>query len=401
MLCTFVSIPFLLKLLGTDDYGVWVTLTSLIGWYLTFDLGISNAIRNRVAEASASVEATQEGLREILAGSIQIYLVIALGLAGLTLAGIALVEPLKSHPWESVVLYGTVLTLFPLSLSSAVFQGEGKFIRLSCLSLILPVGWMAFNLVALPFGSATLLVAATVYALLLLAQSMVIAREALQGRVPLALLLHISSAKSALAVVNVGLRFFALQISSLVLFYSGNFISFQNLDAAEVARFDTVNKVFMLFSIALNIVTSVTWTEAVKAKSLYDRKRMKSLFRQMLLYCGATAVFSFGAAIQIDELVKLVAHGWLSARYEEAWPFAALVTVQSFAYSGAVFLNAYERVNGQIILSLLAVPIFLTLSVLAFDAGHGIASVPLATTAAIMPSMFYCLIAGNRLVRTT
>ena len=39
--------------LNQERYGIWLTLSSIIGWITFFDLGLSNGFRNRFAEAKA------------------------------------------------------------------------------------------------------------------------------------------------------------------------------------------------------------------------------------------------------------------------------------------------------------------------------------------------------------
>ena len=42
-----------LNYLNPVKYGIWLTLTSVIGWFAFFDLGLGNGLRNKLAEALA------------------------------------------------------------------------------------------------------------------------------------------------------------------------------------------------------------------------------------------------------------------------------------------------------------------------------------------------------------
>lgn len=53
MVVSFFSAPLLLKCLGTERYGAWVTLLSLISWIYYFDLGIGRGLQNKLAESYA------------------------------------------------------------------------------------------------------------------------------------------------------------------------------------------------------------------------------------------------------------------------------------------------------------------------------------------------------------
>ncbi len=46
-------VPLLLNYLDAERYGVWLTLTSIVGWFTFFDIGLGNGLRNRLTEALA------------------------------------------------------------------------------------------------------------------------------------------------------------------------------------------------------------------------------------------------------------------------------------------------------------------------------------------------------------
>ena len=46
-------VPLLLNYLDAERYGVWLTLTSIVGWFTFFDAGLGNGLRNNLTEAFA------------------------------------------------------------------------------------------------------------------------------------------------------------------------------------------------------------------------------------------------------------------------------------------------------------------------------------------------------------
>lgn len=70
--CSFFSVPVLLEKIGVDDYAVWVTLTSLIGWLSLFDFGAGYSLRNRIAESKALNETT--ALETVMKGNFTFFL---------------------------------------------------------------------------------------------------------------------------------------------------------------------------------------------------------------------------------------------------------------------------------------------------------------------------------------
>ena len=53
MVCSLLLVPLTINYINPTRYGIWLTLSSIIGWILLFDFGLGNGLRNRFAEAKA------------------------------------------------------------------------------------------------------------------------------------------------------------------------------------------------------------------------------------------------------------------------------------------------------------------------------------------------------------
>lgn len=49
----FLLVPITLGYLGVKEYGVWMTLSTIISWFVFFDIGLGHGLRNKYAEAKA------------------------------------------------------------------------------------------------------------------------------------------------------------------------------------------------------------------------------------------------------------------------------------------------------------------------------------------------------------
>ena len=68
---SYISIPLFLKYLGEKDYGIWMTIFSIVSWINTFDLGIGNGLKNKLTE-NYSKKNFQEMKEYIMTGYISL-----------------------------------------------------------------------------------------------------------------------------------------------------------------------------------------------------------------------------------------------------------------------------------------------------------------------------------------
>lgn len=53
IVCSLLVVPMTIDYLNPSRYGIWLTVSSIIGWIAFFDLGLGNGFRNKFAEAKA------------------------------------------------------------------------------------------------------------------------------------------------------------------------------------------------------------------------------------------------------------------------------------------------------------------------------------------------------------
>lgn len=58
IVATFLMVPLTINFLDSENYGIWLTLSSFIAWFSFFDIGLGNGLRNKFAEAKAKGDLT-------------------------------------------------------------------------------------------------------------------------------------------------------------------------------------------------------------------------------------------------------------------------------------------------------------------------------------------------------
>jgi O-antigen/teichoic acid export membrane protein len=391
---SLLVVRYLVGILGITHYGTWVTMTAAIVWMSLFDFGVGYGIKNRIAELSAIGQSTD--LRSVASVAL-IFYGMATALVSIAFVTIAFfVAPFSEKPMASIILFAGASVSFFMSLGGIVLQGIGAFRSFYALSLVGPVIWSSLVLLnrdsnwTVLQASSFFVAANTIQAVATLAIGLYRAGGVVQ--IPIAICI-----KEIKSMIGVGAGFLVSQISNITLFMSGNFIIYRYLGSAEAAIYDTTNKFFQFFIIGFSIIINIAWTKISQGKALQNFIATKRVYQGLLwmsLFAGIGACFF---ALMSGQVVALLTRGTIHVDVETAAMFVPLIFVQTFAYSGAVFLNAYQELRVQNILSIATVPIFLGIVHILFALGVRIGAVPIASAIAVSPAMIYCLRRGYAL----
>lgn len=394
-----ISVPLLIKVLGTENYGTWVTLTSLIGFAGVLDFGVGNSLVNTFSKITdlPSFNRAKEEFSHILKFSCFVALVLVL-IFGIATKYVLIIQ---SNTLEAIFIYIPVILAVPLMLYSSVLQGRGKIALHSFFS-----GCGNWIFVALIFSmlfyqlEVDILTLAffwgIIYFFVALIQANFVARK---NDLSIALIFDKFDLDSVKHRLQVGFKFLILQVSSLVLYGIGNILVYTKLGPGEVAKYDVVNKIFLTGLGLYSIVISMAWAKIGQAIAHGNKEQAYKILTYLWI-----SVFIFGAgalfiAIYMMEIVTFWTRGEIMLGDNVAYAIAALVTIQAGAYVGAVFLNALEKINVQIYISFGAILLMIPLSNFFFKSDYGITSVPYASIILTVPAMVACNIFALRYIK--
>lgn len=398
MAVAVLSVPLLLALLGTDRYGTWATLTSLVAFVSLLDLGVGNSMRNSVASMSPAVE---ESVRLEFIGFFRLLCVVALVATVSFCLMIPELDLAAGHRVAASLLYVPLLLLLPLLLGGSVLQGA----RATGLQAVLQAaggwGFLAFiGLLAWLDRTPGISDLALVWSVCYVAALLVMFALALRTlHLPARRLLRGSVASLPPGRLRVGLDFFILQLSSLVLYSLGNMLVFHHLGASEVARYDVVNKIFQVGLSLYTIVIGVMWSEIAKYRAAGDAAALARTLRRLAAIAVLFSTVCLLGTVATPAVVDLWTQHRIHVSTREALAVAGLVSIQSLAYVGAVFMNAFEHIRLQIVLAVFSIVLMVPLASIFMERGVGIVSVPLAAMLLTLLPMIVCNLYARRLVR--
>ena len=285
ILVSLAYVPMMLKNVNRADYGVLLTLTSLVHWVAMLDIGLGNGLRNTLAKNLALQEyaKAKENISSCYAAlSIYVSVIVAMFLC---------IAPFLS--WKSILnapnnSEAELLTLtmivfisfclqFVVNLMTSILYACQKPAHTSYIMfctqvanfIIVYIMIHAFGLTSiLEIGSVTCLTPPIV----IIIYSMYLFRKQLSNISPSFKSVHLKSVNS---ILTMGVKFFILQIITIVLYQSNNIIIAQTVNPESVVIFNVAYKYMGMIIVVFNIIISPVWSAATDAYVTSDFEWMK------------------------------------------------------------------------------------------------------------------------------
>lgn len=293
LLTSLVIVPITINYLNNEVYGIWMTITSILYWITTFDIGLGNGMRNYLAEALATND-TKLG-KKYISTTMLLLSLIALSMA------IVLLYPLITINFNSffntnaiagnelrmavVIAVGFTLMNFVLKNIGMIFVAMQKYAINDLLSI-------SGNVIALILIYILTKVTTGNLVLVVLAYTMTSCVAFLLAAIPLFWKhpelkpsLRFFEKSLGKKIVGKGFGFFVIQISScLVIFGAANFFITQSCGPAAVTTYNIAYKFFNLLVIAYTIILAPMWNAYTDAYVKGDMQWIKATFNKALKF---------------------------------------------------------------------------------------------------------------------
>jgi len=391
----FLIVPLTLHYLNPTRYGIWLTLTSLIGLAGLLDLGLGHGLRNKLAEAIArSNEALAHSYVStayaVIAGFVIVISVLFLSINPfLHWSSILNTGPEMSAELSLLAaivflffllrlvfgLIGTVLLAMQRPAMSTLLEAI-----INMLTLIL-----VYILTKVSFGSLLFLgfaVSAT-GALVPLGANFWFFKNTYPQLAPS---FHSIDLVYSRDLLGLGVQFFILQITGLIVFSTANIIIAQLFGPLEVT---TYNIAFKYYGIALTgfmILLTPFWTAFtdafVRTDYAWIRRAIRSLVKYWLLLCVGVVVMTIVA----DRFYLLWVGTSVHVPFELSLLMGIYVIIFTWSYIFAVFVNGTGKIRLMIWSSVIVALINIPLSIfLAKNLGLKNAGVVLGSCISLLP----------------
>jgi O-antigen/teichoic acid export membrane protein len=392
MAASFLAIPITIGYLGTERFGVWSTLLSIMSWIVFFDLGVGNGLRNKVAELLAKNKTAEA--RSYIASGYTLIGLIAVAVWALVTASSFFV------PWQTVFNTQAI----PQSTLRLTVQIAGFFILLNfwvgliaaLLGAVQKTSLIAFGQVisnllvlALIFVLAKTTTASIIHLAVLYGFSIVIANISLSlwfyQRNPELRPRFNLDRQYVQPLLSVGMKFFIIQLAALVLFTTDKILIIQLFGPQYVTQYEVVYKLFSLILIGHALIVAPLWSAYTDAYHREDFSWIKQMLAKQLIIFSAAVIFSLALGLLSRDLIKL----WIDADFTInlglILTMILFVIVSSWNNVFAFFLNGIGAVNVQLTTAIFAMIINIPISVFYVkNLELGVSGIVLGTTTSLL-----------------
>ncbi len=372
ILVSLLIVPLTLHYLSAYEYGVWLTISSIMIWITYFDIGLGNGLRNKLAEAIAKDD-WEQGRIYISTSFFVLALIMAFLIGLLFISGSYLdwnkilntTDQPIAHLSQIVTcvlvlfclsfvlkLVGVVLIALQLPAFNDLFLFLGSL--LSLLSIYLLTLFTEGNLfyVAVAFSSAPLIV-------YLIAIPATFRKYKLLK--PGFKYIKLSYAKG---LMGLGVKFFIIQIACLVIFSTSNFLISHFFNPAEVTPYNIAFKYFNVLIMLFTILVTPIWTAItdayIKREYAWIKVKMKMIMKVwagcigililMILLSEKVYYYWIGDAVTIDLSLSV--------------GMAVYVLISTWNQIFATFVNGINEIKLQLRLAIAEAVLFVPVAYL-------------------------------------
>jgi len=264
-------VPLTINYLNPTKYGIWITLSSVIGWFSFFDIGLGNGLRNKFIEAVSTGDnqlakvyvSTTYVMLSFIIGFILLFFILAnpylewneiLNVSG---------EVIKNEELSFLAL--VVFTFFCLSfifkLIITILTADQKPAKASFIDFLGQL--LSFILVYILINSFNEslfylgFIISGVPVLVLFMANVFLFNGPYKIYKPSIRFFSFNKIKDLL---NLGIKFFILQIAAIILYSTNNIIISQLFGPDKVTSYNVAFKYFSLLMMVFSIIVTPFWS---------------------------------------------------------------------------------------------------------------------------------------------
>ncbi|WP_143315759.1 oligosaccharide flippase family protein [Clostridium sp. HBUAS56017] len=367
---SYLLVPITIGYVNNEQYGIWMTLLSIISWISFSDIGLGNGLRNKLTESLAQkqLEKSREYISTAYAAMTIIVFILLVVLMFiipfLNWQNIFNTVTISNSKLVNLVVVVLVFFLgnFILSLYSQLYYakqqsaatGIGQLLVniISVLSILILKRITSGDIVYLGFSYGVSMILPSIFLTCLFFKKNAELRPALAY-------VRLNKFKE---IIGLGVKFFIIQIAVVVYFGTNNIIIAQVCGPNEVTNYNVVYKLFSLVNTGHILLITPLWSAYTEAYGRGDIKWIRSTLNKTSLLLIPIGLGLLVMTVFSDIIFKI----WLGNNNIEinkylivTMAISTFITV--FSNTFVYFLNGVNEIKLQmyncVIVSIINIPL--------------------------------------------
>ncbi|HUR11462.1 MAG TPA: hypothetical protein VM012_08835 [Flavitalea sp.] len=360
IISTFLLVPLCIAYVQPSQYGLWLTINSVVMWIGLFDLGLTNGLKNQLTEAFAKRETVLA--RQLISTT---YAILFLAIVPLCIVFFIVCPYINwQHVFNTDLDNGTLTIVLRVAFISfciqLMLQPLSSFLMAMhkhyLSSLLLLFGNLLAMVVIIAFGRQTeasflflSLCLSIAPALIILLFSVILFRNTFRKWAPAFAQIDFTLKRK---LFSIGIQFFLIQVAGLIMYASNNFIIAHVNGNASVTTYNIVFRYFTAITLVQTLILSPFWTGFTDAYVLKDFEWIRRTIQKvntvawilsgillmMLFISNNFYKFWIGKEFQVENSINIL--------------FAVSVAIGAFAANYTVFVNATGKIRLQTVFSI-------------------------------------------------
>ena len=380
-LIVLLLVPATLHCLGEYKNGIWLTISSLLLWIDNMDIGLGNGLRNKIAEYMAHDEF--ERTRSLISSTFAMLTCIIIPVLLILLLLIALTDPywiFNASPSNVDHLDQVLMATVTLVCTSFIFKLIGNFymgMQLPAVSnLLIALGQtlaLIGTYIVLWSGSHSLMLIALVNTVSPLIIYLLAFPYTFLYKYPhLCPSLKLIKLKEAKAVIHMGVQFFIMQISSVVLFMTSNILISNLFSPTMVTPYQITYRYFSILLVIFTVICMPFWNATTDAYQKNDIAWIRNATKKLRLMTVGILICLI-VMIALSDIVYAI---WIDQQtvidLKMSIMMAAYIFILIYSMRYSYFINGIGKLRLQLIFTTAAAVLFIPLAYLTTQWTHSI-----------------------------
>ena len=371
---SLILVPITINYINPSRYGIWITMISIVGWFSFFDIGLTQGLRNKFAEAKAKGEddlakiyvSTTYAILAVIFFVVWILFLIANNFLNWSHI-LHVPESIHSEVSTLAIIVFTYFCLqFVLRIITSLITADQQPAKSDLIGVLGQLCSLIFIVILVKTTEGSLIKLGIAFCLspilVLILATLFFFRGSFKKYRPAYSKIKLIHAKD---LFNLGIIFFVIQVAGIIQYQTANIIIARNFTTADVTSYNIVFKYFGVLSMLFTIFLEPFWSASTEAYFKKDIEWIKNAIKKynylnvVIIIIGVIMLISSGTIYDLWLGKGKVIIGF----FLSFWGFLYF-SISIFASKYVYFLNGINALRIQFIASIISPIIYIIVAYL-------------------------------------